>query len=91
MEVSGMKKNKEVVEMEPKVKVSLKIVPFGSITYQTAGLELPVREEESDMPRFIEPLTTNIEKVEIRFEEGETYSVPKTTVGMQRDWNRHFK
>jgi hypothetical protein len=82
MEESGMKRNKEVIKMEPKVKVSLKIVPFGSIIYQTAGLEHPVREKESEMPRYIEPVTTNIKKVEIRYEEGETYSVPKTTAGM---------
>ena len=82
MEERGMKRNKEVNKMEPKVKVSLKVVPFGSIIYQTAGLEHPVREKKSEMPMYIEPLTTNIKKVEIRYEEGETYSVPKTTAGI---------
>lgn len=77
-----MKRNKEVIVMEPKVKVSLKILPFGSIRYETAGLERPIQEKESEMPRYIEPLTTNIEKVEIRYEEGETYLTPKTTAGM---------
>jgi len=77
-----MKRNKEVIEMEPKVKVSLKILPFGSISYETAGLERPIQEKESEMPRYVEPLTTNIEKVEIRYEEGETYLTPKTTAGM---------
>lgn len=76
-----MKRNKEVIEMEPKVKVVLKILPFGSISYETAGLKRPIPEKEAGMPRYIEPLTTNIEKVEIRYEEGETYLTPKTTAG----------
>jgi len=82
MEVSGMKRNKEVIEMEPKIKVSLKILPFGSIRYETAGIERPIREKEFEVPHYIEPLTTNIEKVDIQYEEGEIYSVPKTTAGM---------
>jgi len=81
MEVNGMKKNKEVIEVKPKVKVSLKILPFGSISYEITGLERHMEEKESEMPRYIEPLTTNIEKVDIQYEEGETYSVPKTTAG----------
>jgi hypothetical protein len=81
MEVSGMKRNREVIKMKLKVKVSLKIVPFGSVVYEIPSLERPVIEKESEMPRYIEPLTTNIEKVEIRYEEGKTYSVPKTTAG----------
>jgi len=82
MEVTGMKINKEVIEMEPKVKVSLKILPFGNIHYEIAGQEFSIQEKESMMPRYIEPLTTHIEKVEIHYEEGETYSVPKTTAGI---------
>jgi len=81
MEVNGMKRNKEVIVVKPEVKVSLIILPFGSIIYETAGLEHPVREKESEMPQYIEPLTTNIEKIDIHYEEGETYSVPKTTAG----------
>jgi len=77
-----MKKNKGLIEMEPKIKVSLKVVPFGSIQYEIKGLECSMEEKEIEMPRYIEPLTTHIEKVEIRYEEGETYSVPKTTVGI---------
>lgn len=82
MEVSGMKRNKEIIEMEPKVKVSLKILPFGSIHYEITGGEHNMKEKKSEMPRYIEPLTTYIEKVEIRYEEGETYLVPKTTAGI---------
>jgi hypothetical protein len=82
MEVSGMKKNKEAIKMESKVKVSLNIVPFGNISYKITGLEGSTEEKESEIPRYIEPLTTHIEKIEIRYEEGETYSVPKTTGGI---------
>jgi len=77
-----MKKNKEVIDMEPKIRVSLKMVPFGTIQYEIKGLEHFIEEKEREMPRYIEPLTTHIEKVEIRYEEGETYSVPKTTAGI---------
>ena len=45
-------------------------------------VEFSIEEKESEMPRYIEPLTTHIEKVEIRYKEGETYSVPKTTAGI---------
>lgn len=77
-----MKRNKESIQTKPKVKVSLRILPFGSINYEIPSLERPMREKESEeMPRYIEPLTTSIEKVEILYEEGETYSVPKTTAG----------
>lgn len=76
-----MKKNREVIQMEPKVKVSLKILPFGSLSYEITGLEHNMEEKQSEMPRYIEPLTTNIEKVDIQYEKGETYSVPKTTAG----------
>jgi len=68
--------------MEPKIRVSLKMLPFGIIQYEIKGLERSMEEEEIERPRYIEPLTTHIEKVEIRYEEGETYSVPKSTVGI---------
>ncbi len=77
-----MKKNKEVIDMEPKIRVSLKMLPFDTIQYEIKGLEHFIEEKEREMPRYIEPLTTHIEKVEIRYEEGETYSVPKTTAGI---------
>ena len=82
MGVNGMKRNKEVIKMESKVKVSLKILPFGSIRYKIGGFEHSVEEKESEISKYTEPLTTHIEKVEICYEEGETYSVPRTTSGM---------
>ncbi len=83
MGVSGMKRNKkEINEMKPEVRIFLKILPFGSISYEIPSLERPIEEKESEMPRYIEPLTTNIEKVEILYEESKIYSVPKTTAGI---------
>jgi hypothetical protein len=65
--------------MESRVKVSLNVMPFGSILYQTPRLEQPVQEEEREMPMYVEPLTTNVERVEIRYADVGTYTVPKTT------------
>lgn len=79
MEVSGMKNNKKILEEMCKVKVSLKILPFGSTSYEIANLEFPTGEKESEMPRYTEPQMTSIEGVEILYERGETYLVPKTT------------
>lgn len=81
MEVIGMKKDNKVIEMKPKVKVSIKILPFGSVSYEITGGGHNMEEKESEMPRYIEPLTTNVEKVDILYEGGKTYSVPKTTIG----------
>ena len=68
--------------MAPQVKVSLNILPFGSINFQISGAENPIVESETEKPRYVEPLITNVEKVDIHFfEDGETYSVPKTTAG----------
>lgn len=72
-----MKKNKE--EMKSKLKVSLRILPFGNIIYETAGLEQPTQEKEFEMPKYVEHLTTNIQKVEIRYGDDGPYLVPKTT------------
>ena len=83
MEESGMRIHKgEVIDMESKVKISLKVLPFGSIIYETTGLDQPVQEKKPGASRYVEPLTTNIEKIEIRYVDGETYSVPKTTAGI---------
>ena len=68
--------------MTPQIKVSLNILPFGSIKLQLSGAESPIVENETEKPRYTAPLITNIEKVKIHFcEDGETYSSPKTTGG----------
>ena len=68
--------------MAPQVKVSLNILPFGSIKLQISGVESPIVENETEKPSYVVPVITNVEKVKIHFfEDGETYSVPKTTAG----------
>lgn len=81
MAENGMQKNKEE-KMNPQVKVSLNILPFGCIRLQISGAENPVLKSKKEKPRYVEPLITNVEKVDIHFfEDGETYSAPKTTAG----------
>jgi len=79
MEANGMRKNKKNVEAKPYIKVSLKILPFGSTSYETASSGHPMGKKELKIPRYAESLTTNIEKVEICYEKNEAYLVPKTT------------
>jgi hypothetical protein len=80
MEENGLKKSKgEIMKQELKIKITLNVLPFGSINYKTAGFEHPLEEKKDEIPRYIEPLSTNIERIEIRYDEGGTYSVPKTT------------
>ena len=68
--------------MNPKIKVSLNILPFDRISIQISGTESPVVESDTEKPRYVEPLITNVGKVDIHFvENGEIYSVPKTTAG----------
>lgn len=67
--------------MEARVKVVLKILPFGSVNYEIIGSDYIAEAEKARMPRYIEPSTTNIENVEIRYEEGAIFSIPKTTAG----------
>ena len=68
--------------MTPQIKVSLNILPFGSTNLQISGVESPEVESETEKPRYVQPLITNVERVNIYFlEDGETYSSPKTTGG----------
>ncbi|MBI1926856.1 hypothetical protein HYR99_21755 [Candidatus Poribacteria bacterium] len=83
MEVNGEKKNREVSKMTPKVKVSVNILPFGSVRFETPETELPVVETKPDIvPQYIQPLTTNVERFEVHYGANETYLVPKTTAGI---------
>lgn len=82
MGVNGMKRNREGGEMAPKVEVSVNLFPFGSMSYEIAGGGKIGGKKKPDIPIYTEPLTTNIDKVEIRLQEDETYSVPKITAGM---------
>ena len=76
-----MEKNKEN-KMTSQINVSLNILPFGSLNLQISEAESPEVESETEKPRYVQPLITNVERVNIYFlEHGETYSAPKTTGG----------
>ena len=76
---SGMNKDEGESKMGPKVNFFSRILPFGYFSYKIIGMEYPEEKGETKTPRYIEPVTTNIEKTEIRYNEGRTFSVPKTT------------
>lgn len=80
---SGTKKNKEVFTLKPKVQVSINIQPFGNFRNEIPGVKHPYDRQKPEKPDYIEPSTTNIEKIEIHYrEEDKTYSVPKTTASL---------
>jgi hypothetical protein len=82
MEVNGTKRDRgKATKMEARVKVALKILPFGSANYEITGSDYAAEAEKVSMPRYAEPATTDIENIEIRYEEGATFSIPKTTAG----------
>ena len=82
MGVSGTKKNRmEGIKMEQSIKISTHILPFGQmkLNYTPGGKKI---EEKRQPPAYIEPSTTNIEKIEVLFGEKGAYKVPETTGGV---------
>ncbi len=67
-------------ESEVKFNVNVKIIPFGHISIEIEGHKEEKKEEEKELPVYLEPKTTNPQLIEITF-DGENYSVPKTTGG----------
>jgi len=65
--------------MDCKIKMTLKITPFGSINYEMSTPNKPRKEDLIEMPKYVEPLTTNIQNFDINYEEENTYIIPKTT------------
>ena len=65
--------------MAENIKISINILPFGhmKLTFVSTGEKL----EEKEKPVYVEPRSTNIEKVEILYEGLEEYIIPKTTDG----------
>lgn len=68
--------------MEPKINISIKFVPSFQFNFEIPKLEDIIENKENEIPWYTRPLTTNIEKIEIRYYDSETYLVPKTTAGM---------
>ena len=76
-----MRRIKEIIKMDPKVRVSVRILPFNSIIYTTTGTEGSIEGTKPETPRYVEPQTTSFEEVQILYEDSGVYSVPKTTAG----------
>jgi hypothetical protein len=65
--------------MKQTYKVSIKILPFGSVSYELQDSGEPSVEKKESKPIYTVPMTTNIDSFEIPYSNGETYIVPKTT------------
>ena len=74
-----MKRNKELIDMNPKVNVFMKILPFGTVSYEITGVKHRLEEKKPEIPRYLPPQTTNIKNVEIPHKGSKIYSVPRTT------------
>jgi len=74
-----MRRSREVAKVEPRVRVSLKLVPFGTANYEILGVAREAEAEEREVPRYIGPPATSLKHVIICYEEGKIYSAPKTT------------
>ena len=66
--------------MSENVRTSVNILPFGQIKLRFSSTQ--IKSEEKEMPMYIEPQSTNIEKIEIFYEESlKEYKISKTTDG----------
>ena len=66
--------------MEKEVNINIHLMPFGEIRLRINQAKEDMSEEEKT-PIYIEPSTTNVERVEILYEGGEEYKDPETTDG----------
>jgi len=67
--------------MVEKIKISVNIFPLGQmkLTFSLRGRKF----EEKEKSIYVEPQSTNIEKIEILYEEGlKEYKIPETTDGI---------
>ena len=65
--------------MSENIKINVNILPFGQVRFLFNSSEEKLKEEE--MPTYIEPQFTSIEKMEISYEGSKEYKIPKTTDG----------
>ena len=66
-------------QMTPKIEISVNILPFGSYNFISKGNPNKIKVKKQPFPKYINPETTDYFTVNILYEEGGTYSVPKTT------------
>jgi len=80
MVVNGLRKyEKGDVSVVENIKISMIILPFGQMKLTFSSTER--RPEKKEMPVYIEPRSTNIEKIEIFYEGSKDYKIPETTDG----------
>ena len=65
--------------MSENIKINVNILPFGQISLLFNSSEEKFKEKE--MPTYIEPRFTSIEKMEIFYEGSKDYKIPETTDG----------
>lgn len=82
MEVNGMKKVDKKPEQTSSIRFSVNILPFGELSFSMPPSVLPPSGQKEDIPVYVEPSTTGIKQIEISYEEGDTYLVPRTTAGL---------
>jgi hypothetical protein len=68
-------------ELQIKINVNFKIIPFGYASIEVKGREEEKEEREKESSVYSEPKTTNPQLIEITF-GGENYGIPKTTGGI---------
>ncbi len=70
--------------MSPKINISFKILPFNNFNFEFKNPG-EIKEEGKktlEPPIYREPVITNIEEINISFEESDNYITPKTTSGI---------
>ena len=66
--------------MVQNIKISVRILPFGEMQLKF-GQSVEIKPAKEEIPMYVEPLTTNVEKVEILYEGGKEYKLSETTDG----------
>lgn len=81
MVVNGLRKYKKGGEvMVENIKISVSILPFGQMKLLFSSMEEKI--EKKELPVYVEPQLTNIEKIEIFYEESlKEYKISETTDG----------
>jgi len=77
-----MKKVDKKPEQIPGIRFSVNILPFGKLSFSMPPSVLPPCREKEDMPVYVEPTTTGMGEIEVSYEEGDTYIVPRSTAGV---------
>ena len=67
--------------MHPRLTLSAKLVPFGTLTYEMPSAPQEAEAEKQETPTYIGPPATGLGNLRISYEDHNTYSAPRTTAG----------